>query len=210
MNTPVTGLVVALCCVLASPAHAQFGGLLDRAKRRAQEAAEPAREVREIRREAEAAADVERRAEEELARERAELDRVMPNEQRVEALAVDEAERSAAGRALREAQGDAQQIETADERAEADMRARAARSEADARRAVDLETRARGAVERTEAAQSIGAAERDVRDAERDARQVERDVRGINEANERDSAELRSDIDSIERSLQDAVDLSPH
>lgn len=210
---PFAGLVTALSLALALPAYAQLGGLLDRAKRRAEQQAEPARNVREMRRRAEEAADVEGRVDAEVARERAEVEQAVPTEDRIERRAVDEMESTAAGRAVRDAQQEVERVQTTDERAEAAVRAEMRQTEAemrqieaDAQRAIDLESRAREEAEQTDAARSVRAAEGQARQIGRETRETEREIRHIGGTGERAEAEVRGDVDAIQRSLQDATD----
>jgi hypothetical protein len=183
-------LLLGAPLLLGQPASAQLGGLLDRVKRKADDAAA---EARELRRDVESTTDVEGRAEAEVGRTRAEVEDTAPTEQRIENRVTNEAEKTAAGVAVREAERDVNTIGTADERAEAAARGEVRRTETEIERATDVEGRARGEVERTDAAVTV--------------REAERDVRSVTTADERAQAELERDADAIERSIDDVTSL---
>src|SRR5690606_6698888 len=180
----------------ASPAQAQLGGLLDRVKRKADEAAA---EVRDARRGVESATDVHGRAEREVDGALADVERAVPTEEKLERRAEQAIETTEPVQGLRAAEREAHDVATADERAAAAARAEVRRTERDIERATDVEGRARTAAERT--APAVAA-----REAERDVRQAERDVRDVTEADDRARRGVEQEVGDLERAVDNLRD----
>jgi hypothetical protein len=100
-------------------AAADLGGLLDRVRRKADEAAA---ETRELRRDVETATDIEGQAQAEVNQAQREAEQAVPTEQGIEGRARGEIESTEAANAVRRVERDVDRAVTADERAVEDFR----------------------------------------------------------------------------------------
>ena len=158
MHRTVFLRAAVISCVLALPVASQ-AGILDRIKKKAEEATEAVREVRD---DVETVTSVDERAEAEA---RA-VQRDVESATDVEGRAVSAVRDSEPVRGVRESQAEIARVGSADERAEAQFQHETAVVERDLRNATDVERRAETAARSTEAGRTVVQAQRQVERAE--------------------------------------------
>ena len=170
-------------------AAADLGGVLDRVRHKADEAAA---ETRELRRDVETAADIEGQTQAEVNQAQREAEQAVPTEQGIEGRARGEIESTEGANAVRGVERDVDRAVTADERTEAAARSEVGRVEREVERQTDVEGRARAEVASSDPAVA--------------AREAERETDAITSADERAEAEIERDLDSVERAIEDLKD----
>lgn len=166
VRTTTVCALLATAVIAVTPFEQASAGLLDRIKRKAEEATEAVREVND---DIESLSETDERAEAQATSAVRAADRELEARTDVEGRtrsAVQSSELAGSARAIEQdanqAQADADRIATTDERAIAELELRQQQTEREVQAAVDIEARSRNAVRGSEAARTINETEREI------------------------------------------------
>ncbi len=188
------GLLAGIALLMAVPADA---GFLDRIREKAEEAADS---VRDVRNEVDDIANADDRAAAEIEAQTRQAERDVNAATDIEGQADRAIADSELNRAVLETERDVRNIQTADERAEAALRAEVATSERELAAATDVEGMAEREVRSSDAARSVAQAERDARYLEQTDERAE--AAAVSRADQAlGVSETRREVDGVEREI---------